>query len=246
MTLALALAAAATLGAGPPSFTEAGAAVPRVALSVSPARVALTAPASRTIEVRNVGAERVTVDVVRKPIDRRTAANWLTVSPSRLVLGAGSRALLTLRARAHDQGLAGDHRLRTLLIAEPARRGRVAVRIRLGVVVRIRVRGTLIRRTDLAALQVRRQGRTRIFSLSVVNRGNVTEELKNPATVALVHRGHLVARLRARAPRELLPGRRAVISARYDGRVRGWVTAIVTVRFLGGRTPVVHRYEVRL
>jgi hypothetical protein len=223
-----------------------GAAVHRVALSVSPARVALTAPASRTIEVRNVGAERVTVDVVRKPVDRRTAANWLTVTPSRLVLASGSRGRLTLRARAHGQGLAGDHRLRTLLIAEPVQRGRVAVRIRLGVAVRIRVPGTLTRRTDIVALRVRRAGRGRILSLAVVNRGNVTEELKNPATVALVHRGHLVARLRARAPRELLPGRRAVISARYDGRVRGWVTAIVTVRFLGGRTPVVHRYEVRL
>jgi hypothetical protein len=244
--LPLALAVAVTFAPGPASLAGAGAAAPRVALSVSPARVAVTAPASRTIEVRNVGADRVTVKVVPRPIDRRTAADWLSVRPSHLMLVPGAHARLTLRVRAHGPGLAGDHRLRTVLIAQPVQRGRVAVRIRLGVAVRVRVPGTLIRRTAVGAPQVRRQGRSRVLVVPIANRGNVTEDLRSPATVALVRAGAVVARLRARLPRELVPGRRLILAVRYDGSVRGPVTAVVTVRFAGGRSPIVRRYRIRL
>jgi hypothetical protein len=244
LTLAAAVAAAVTIA--PASFAEAGAAAPRVALSVSPARVALVAPASSTIDVRNVGADSVTVAAVRRAVDRRAAVDWLTITPSRLVLAPGSHALLTLRARAHGQALAGDHRLLALLIAEPLQPGRVAVRLRLGVAVRVRVPGVLFRRTEVGPLQVHRQRGARVLAVALANRGNVTEELRSPATVTLVRRRGVVARLPARVPRELLPGGRAVIRARYGGRVRGPVTAVVRVRFAGGRTPILRRYEVRL
>jgi hypothetical protein len=246
VNLPLTLAVAAALGAEPASLAEAGSAAPRVGLSVSPARVTLTAPASRTIEVRNVGRDRVTVEVIRKAVDRRAAVDWLSIRPSRLVLAPGGDAILTLRARAHAPGLAGDHRLRTLLVAQPVQRGRVAVRIRVGVAVRVRVPGALFRRTAVGALEVRRHGRSRVLVVAVANRGNVVEELRGPATVTLVRHGAVLARLRARVPRELLPGERALLAARYGGHLRGSMTAVVQVRFAGGRSPLVRRYRIRL
>ena len=148
--LVLALGAAAEAVGGGPS---------PVALSVSPARVVLVAPASRTIALRNVGTERVVVEVAPKSLDRSAATKrWLLVRPSRLVLRASSQALVTLRARANGVARPGDHQLRVLLVARPAGRSRVSVRIRLGVGVRVRMPGRIIRGLALRGVRVRRHG----------------------------------------------------------------------------------------
>ena len=104
MKSALALAGfAALVLASAPSAAGADADRPRVALSVSPARLALAAPGSRTIKLRNGGAERVVVDVTRRPLGPQPAAKTsLQIAPARLVLRSGESAILTLRASLPD------------------------------------------------------------------------------------------------------------------------------------------------
>ena len=246
--LRLVLTMASVLVIGPNSAAgAAGGGVPPVALSVSPARVELAAPASRTIELRNVGAEGMVVDVAPKSIDRSIRADaWLSVRPARLVLRSRSRAVITLRVRAHDGARPGDHQLRVLVVARPQRSSRVAVRVRLGVGVRVRMPGRLVRRVTVRAVRVRPHGPTRDLLVSVANCGNVTEQLGGRLTVTLVRRGRLVSRLRLRGPHELFPGAGTVIPLRYAGHVRGLVTAVVRVRFGGRLLLVERRYRLRL
>ena len=247
LTLALAVGTALALGTSSSAEAGAGAGRPPVALAVSPARVALVAPASRTIGVRNVGAERVVVDVARKSADRRRAAEkWLSIHPARLLLRAGSRALLTLRVRAHRQARPGDHQVLVLLIARPLDRTQVAVRMRLGVGVRVRIPGRIFRHLELRGLRVRLHRGALVLLVSVANRGNVTEQLRGRMTVTLLRSGRVVSRLRPRGPRVLFPGAHAVLAMRYAGRVRGLVTAVVKVRFDGRLRPLERRYRIRL
>jgi hypothetical protein len=248
MTLRLALALGSVLVLGPDSAAEAvRGGVPPVALSVSPARMALVAPASRTIEVRNVGSERVVVDLAPRSLDRLAAAKgWLSVRPARLIVPARSRAVVTLRARAKGLARPGDHHLLVLLVARPLTRSHVAVRVRLGVGIRIRLPGRIVRRLAVQGLRVRRRSHARELLLSVANRGNVTEQLGGRLTVTLVRGGRSVSRLRLGGLRELFPGRRATFAMRYSGGVRGLVTAVVRVRLAGPVRPVERRYRLRL
>lgn len=242
-----ALAIVGVLALGPSSAAATvGGGAPPVALSVSPARMALVAPGSRTIELRNVGAGTVVVDVAAKSVERPAATQWLSVRPARLVVRARSRAVLTLRARAHGRARPGDHQLLLLFVARPLERSRIGVRVRLGVGVRIRMPGRIVRRLAVRGLRVRRHGPARDVLVAVANRGNVTEQLGGRVTVTLVRSGRLVSRLRLRGLRELLPGARAVLRMRYAGRVRGLVTAVVKVRFGGRLRPVERRYRIRL
>jgi hypothetical protein len=179
-------------------------------------------------------------------VDRRTAKHWLSIRPTRLTLRSGSRALITLRVKAQRPARPGDHRLLMLAIARPIDRRRVAVRIRLGVRVRFRVPGRIVRRPVLAGLQVRRHGSGRMLVVSVANRGNVTEEVRGPLIVTLFRGGRIVSHLRAQVPRELYPGARTDVRLPYAGRVRGVVTAVVKVRFEGGKRPMLRRYRLRL
>jgi hypothetical protein len=234
--LALAIGTAAALPGG---------GGPGVALSVSPARLALVAPASRTLELRNGGSEQVVVEVARKSVDGRTAKGWLIIRPARIVLRAGSTAAVTIRATARA-AQAGDHRLLVLLIARPVQRGRVAVRVRLGVGLRIRVPGRIVRRLELRGLRVRPHGRVRDLLVTVTNRGNVTEQLRGQLTVSLARDGRIVSRLRPRRLRELLPGTQTVLALRYAGRLRGRVSAIVRVRLGAHRRALERRYRIRL
>src|SRR5207237_4136583 len=99
----------------------------------------------------------------------------------------------------------GDHHALVLLATRPVRRGVVALRTRVGVLVLVRVPGRIVRRLDVLALRVRRHGRGRLLELHVANRGNVTERLvRRCVTVSLVRRGRVRTTLAA-APRDLLP-----------------------------------------
>jgi hypothetical protein len=223
-----------------------GATGPPVALSVSPARVALVAPASRTIELRNVGSQRVAVDVARKSVDGRGAAiGWLTIRPARLVLRPGSEAVLILRARVGGGARPGDHQLRLLLIARPPDGSRLAVRLRLAIGVRVRVPGRILRRLDVRGVRVSRHAGRRVLLVSVANHGNVTEQVRGHLTVTLLRHGRFVSRLRPRRLRELAPATRAVVALPYTGRVRGLVTAVVRVRVGAGRS-LERRYRIRV
>jgi hypothetical protein len=245
---ALALAGLTALVlASAPSAEGAGADRPRVALSVSPARLALAAPGSRTIKLRNDGAERVAVDATRWTLDRQTAAKtWLQIVPAHLLLRSGESAILTLRARPPRRAEPGDHQVLVLLTTRPLRGGRVNVQVRLGVRVKVRVPGRTVRHLTLGRLSVQRRGNARLMFVSIANRGNVTVQLGGCVTASLVRRGRQLARLSPPRQRALLPGARAVLALRYSGRARGLLTAVVRVRLGPGVRAVERRYRIRL
>jgi hypothetical protein len=233
--------------ASAPSPAGAGADRPRVALSVSPARLALAAPGSRTIRLRNDGAERIVVDATRRTLDRKTAAKtWLQIVPARLSLRSGESAIVTLRVRPPRRAEPGDHDVLVLLTTRPLRGDRVNVQVRLGVRVRMVVPGRILRRLTLGGLRVQRRRDARFMFVSIANRGNVTVQLRGRVTALLVRRGQRLARLRPRARRALLPGARAVLALRYRGRARGLLTTVVQIRLGSGIRVVERRYRIRL
>jgi hypothetical protein len=230
-----------------PSAEGAGADRPRVALSVSPARLAVAAPGSRRINVRNDGAERVVVIVARRGAARQTAATaWLQIVPGRLVLPAGRSAVLTLRVRRLRGAEPGDHQALVLLTTRPPRGSRVALQVRLGVRVRVHMPGRIVRRLALGGVRVHRARGGRALLVSLANRGNVTVQLLDHVTASLFRRGERVARLSPLAPGALRPGARVLLALRYGGRVRGPVTAIVQVRIGPGLRAIERRYRIRL
>ena len=244
----LALAVFTVLMLAPTLSAEgAGASRPRVALSVSPAQLAVAAPSSRRINLRNDGAERVVVEVARRAVAPQTAAKeWLQVVPARLFLRPGKSAVLTLRVRLPRSAEPGDHHVLVLLTTRPLRGSRVTVHVRLGVHVKVRVPGRVVRHLALGGLRVHRSRAARFLFVSVANRGNVTLQLRGRVTASLFRRGRQVGRLNPPARRALLPGARALLRLRYAGRVRGPVTAVVQVQLGPGVRAVKRRYRIRL
>jgi hypothetical protein len=243
-----ALALVTALVLAPASSADgAGADRARVGLSVSPAQLAVAAPGSRRISLRNDGAEQVVVDVARRAVGPQTAAKeWLQVVPARLLLRPGKSAVLTLRVRLPRGAEPGDHSALVLLTTRPLRGSRVTLALRLGVRVKVHVPGQIVRHLALGSLRVRRAHGARFMFVSVANRGNVTLQLRGHVTAALFRRGQRVARLSPPARRALLPGARALLALRYGGRVRGRVTAVVRVRLGTGIRVVERRYRIRL
>lgn len=247
MRSALALGLTALVLAPAPSAEGADANRPRVALSVSPARLALAAPGSRTIKLRNDGVERVVVEATRRTLGRQRATKtWLQIVPTRLSLRPGESAILTLRVKQSRRAEPGDHQVLVLLTTRPLRSGRVNVQVRLGVRVRVVVPGRIVRRLTLGGLRVHRRHDERFMFVSIVNRGNVTVQLRGRVTAFLVRDGRQLARLSPAARRALLPGARAGLALRYRGRVRGRVTAVVQIRLGSGIRIVERRYRIHL
>jgi hypothetical protein len=230
-----------------PSAEGTGADLPRVALSVSPAQLAVTAPGSRRINLRNDGAERIVVESARRAVAGQTAAKeWLQVVPARFLLRPGKSAVLTLRVRPPRGAEPGNHHVLVLLTTHPPRSSRVTVHVRLGVRVEVRVPGRIVRRLAWGGLRIHRSRGARFLFVSVANRGNVTVQLRGRVTASLFRRGQQVARLSPPARRALLPGARALLELRYGGRVRGPVIAVVQVRLGPGVPAVKRRYRIRL
>jgi hypothetical protein len=243
---ALALAGLTALVlASAPSAEGAGVARPRVALSVSPARLVLAAPSSRAIKVRNDGAEQIVVDATRRTVGGQAVAKWLEIAPARVVLRSGETAMLTLRAGQPQRAEPGDHNVLVLLTTRPLDGGRVNVQVRLGVRIRMVVPGRIVRRLTLGGLRVHKRRDARFMVVAVANRGNVTVQLHNRVTTLLVRRGRRLARLNLHAQRALRPGARTFLALRYNGRVRGALTAVVRIR-LGPGIRVERRYRIRL
>ena len=233
--------------ASAPSAEGAGAGLPRIALSVSPAQLAFAAAGSRVIKLRNDGAERVVVDVKRRTVRGQTAAKtWLQIEPARLSLRSGETAILTLRAGPPRRAEPGRHQVLVLLTTRPLRGGRVNVQVRLGVRIRMVVPGRIVRHLTLGAVRVHRVRDARLMFVSVANRGNVTVQLRGHVTASLVRRGRQLVRLSHRARPTLLPGAHAVLALRYSGRLRGRVTVAVRIRLGSGRRVVERRYRIRL
>jgi hypothetical protein len=115
-----------------------------------------------------------------------------------------------------------------LLTTRPLGVHRVRLRLRVGIIVVLHVRGRIVRRLDARRLTVRRAGRAgRMLDLLLVNRGNVTERVGGDRLrLVLLRHGRAFATLRARR-RELLPRSAGIAEFAYRGRVRGNVLARV-------------------
>jgi hypothetical protein len=114
-----------------------------------------------------------------------------------------------------------------LLTTRPLGVKHVRVRLRVGVIVVLHVRGRAVRHLDPRALAVRRQGALRLLELRLVNHGNVDEELgKDGLRMSLLRDGRRLVTLRPRSG-ELLPHGSGIAVFPYRGRLRGPVLARV-------------------
>jgi hypothetical protein len=231
-----------------------------VALTAVPAHVALDGTGSATVRVRNSGTRRVAVDVAQAGFaldlrgrprvvdgrDGRSAVGWLTLQPTHFTLGPRAAASLVVSARVPEHAEPGDHDALVLLTTRPVAGARVAVRLRLGVVVVVRAPGTIVRRLELRRLRVVRRRGIRALELAVVNAGNVTEQLRHVrAVVRRARSGRAVATAAAR-PREVRPATRGLLEFRLRTRARGRFTARVVVPGESGRATIRRTFRVRL
>ena len=211
-----------------------------IALSASPLRLTLRGASASTITVRNPGRRPLVVDVSRAGLTRslrgrpqvrpgRGTAAWLRLRPRRLRIARGGEATLHVAAAPPPHAAPGDHPALVLLTTRPLGMRRVRLRLRVGVIVVLHVRGRIVRRLDARTLTVRRHGGLRLLDLLLVNRGNVTERLAaDGLRLELLRHGRLLATLRPRR-RELLPHRVGIAEFAYRGPVRGTVRARVEV-----------------
>ena len=232
--------AAVVLGAAAASIPGA-AAGGGIGLSASPLRLTLRGASAAAITVRNPGRRPLLVDVSRagfarslhgKPRVRpaRGTAAWLRLRPRRVRIGPGAKATLHVVARPSRRASPGDHPALVLLTTRPLGVRRVRVRLRVGVIVVLHVRGRIVRRLDARGLTVRRAGARRLLELLLVNRGNVTERLGGDRLRLVLRRhGRTLATLRPRR-RELLPRSAGIAEFAYRGHVRGNVLARIELQ----------------
>jgi hypothetical protein len=239
--------AALVLGAAATSIP--GAAAGRgIALSASPLSLTLKGASTAAITVRNPSRRMLLVDVSRAGLARslrgkarvrpaRGAAAWLRLRPRRFRIAAGANATLHVRAAPARHAPPGDHPALVLLTTRPVGVHRVRLRLRVGVIVVLHVRGRIVRRLEARRLTVRRTGARRVLELLLVNRGNVTEQLRGGRVrLVLLRGGRPLATLRPR-PWELLPHTTGLAEFRYRGGVRGNVLARVELRPAGSGRP---------
>jgi len=233
------LGAAATIAAA--LIPSAAAGVPAAALGVSPLRLELKGASAAAITVRNPGLRPLIVTVTRagfartlhgkpriKPV--RGAAGWLRARPRRLRLAPHATASIRLTANPPAVASPGDHPALVLLSTQPPADKKVHVLLRVGVVVLVRVPGTVVHDLVPRALSVRREGGTRLFSLRLANRGNVAERVGGTRLeLVLTRHEKRLATLRARLV-DLLPHSAGIAQFAYRGALRGHVLATVVLR----------------
>jgi hypothetical protein len=250
-TAVLGLAAAPAVLLLAPAAAGAGSARAPVSLAASPSRVTMVGSGRTEVRLTNAGIKPVEVEMSRATFaldlrgrprivprgrGRNDAAGWLTVRPRKIALRSRATGSLTISSSVPRGVRPGDHGALVLLTTRPIRGARVAVRMRLGVVVVVRAPGRVARRLELRRLRVRRVRSSRVLELYVANRGNVTEVLhRGRVTITLRRGGRILARLHT-APRELLPRTTGIAQARYAGRARGRATALVELSYDAGRT----------
>jgi hypothetical protein len=242
-----------------PASAGAGAARPALALTATPAHLALAGTDRATVRVANAGARAVVVDVGRAgfSLDLRgrprvgprrhgtVAAGWLAVSPARFVLPPGTSRLLTVASRLPSRAEPGDHDALLLLATRPVRGVGVAVRVRIGVVVVVRAPGRVVRRVVVRRLRVRRGPHARVLELVLANLGNVTESFVRGAIRVTLRPGALGLTLRG-APRELRPRTKGVVRFQLPRRLHGLATARVAVATSHGGPALARTIRLRL
>jgi hypothetical protein len=246
-----------------PAAAGASAVRPPVALTAVPARLTLQGSAQAAVRIRNSGTTRVVLDVTRAGFaldvrgrpkiarrgGARSAATWLVLRPRHLALRPGGSGSLVIESQVPSDAEPGDHDALVLLVSRPRADARVAVRMRLGIVIVVRVPGRVERRLRLGPLRVARSGRLRMLELVVANRGNVTESIeRGRALVSLAKDGRRFGTLGA-ASRRFRPRTSGILQFRYRGARHGWVTAGVVISGepgKPGRSVVRRRYRIRL
>ena len=208
----------------------------------------------------NSGTKRVAVDVSRAGFaldlrgrprivgsrSARSAAGWLTLRPAHFTIGPRSTASLVVAAKLPRGAEPGDHDALALLRTRPVASGRVAVRLRLGVVVVVRAPGEIVRRLELRRLHPVRRGRATVLECTVVNLGNVTESLRGArAVLAKLKNGREIAA--ASAPtRDLRPRTGGIFAFRFRRTLHGPMTARVVIPADGSRGRLQRKYWIRL
>ena len=239
MIVAVTLAAAALSMGG-------GSAPAPVALSVSPSHLALSPGGQATIHVRAVSDRRLLLraSIAGLALDgrgrpqiggSRDAAAWLTLQPRSTYAGRDGASFVVTSRRAAG-ARPGDHTAIVLLTATaPAAKG-IAVAMRIGLVVTVRVGGRSIRRVEIVAARTgAAPGGGSLVAVTVANQGERIESIGGEhLAVTLVRRGRIIGRFRV-AQRELLPHTRAVVAFRTGPVVRGPVVARVAIVRPDGR-----------
>ena len=210
------------------------AAPPPVALTATPAHVALAGAAVQAITVANPGRTVAIVEVrlagfaldVRgrpRVVAQRDRSVVLSIAPTRFALAPGaSGTVLVASTVLHAAGV-GDHVGLVLFTTEPRGSAGVGVRMQVGVPVTIRVPGVIRRRVVLEGTQAVRH----VLELRFRNTGNVTTTIgARRFRIELRRGGRTLAVLRARK-RELLPGARSIVDVRLPRGIRGRVRATV-------------------
>ena len=227
-----------------PASAGAGPSRPALALTATPAHVALVGAARQVIRVANRGTEPLVVDAVPagftlglrgvprillRGVAARRAASWVRIRPARIVLGGGASIELGVTSTPPRVATPGDHAALVLLTTRAPPGAPVGVCLRIGITVVVHVPGRTRHALVLRALRVRRIADRGVLRLVVANAGNVVESWRRGGVeVSLVARGRVVAQLHSRA-RELLPHSTGVVEVVYRGGVRGRVSARVTV-----------------
>ena len=214
---------------------------PAAALGVSPLRLELKGASTAPIIVQNPGARPLVVTVSRAGFARtlhgkprikaaRGAAEWLRVVPHRRRLAPHATRRFWVTAQPPAGARPGDHPALVLFATRPPADTKVHVLLRVGVVVLVRVPGTIVHRLVPQALSARRKGRARLLSLRLANLGNVAERLgASRLHLVLTQRGARAKTLRAHR-QELLPHSVGIAQFVYRGRLRGPVMARVVLR----------------
>jgi hypothetical protein len=239
---------------------SAGAPARPLALTAAPTRLGFSGTGRSTVRIRNPGQKRIAVDVARAGFaldlrgrprivggnGARSAARWLTWHPAHFMLAPHSSRQLVVSASVPPRAAPGDHDALVLLTSRPVARGRVSVRLRLGVVVVVRAPGTVVRRLRLGPLRPARRSGNRALDLVVVNAGNVTEQLRHArVVVSSLSKNRRLAAVAA-AARELRPRTRGVVEFRLPTPAHGRVTARIVIPAEPGRAVIRRTYRIRV
>jgi hypothetical protein len=228
----LCLAALACLHA--PVWAGAWSVRPPVSLVASPAHVSLAGAARQVVTVTSSGTQAVAAEIVKagygldlrgRPRVLRPRSSWIAVRPRRLTLEPGGHASILVVSSPPRRAQPGDHPELVLLTTRPVRSAALAVRMRLGVVVVVRVAGRIVRRLEPVRVRIR----PRRLELLIANRGNVTETIARRCITVTVRRSSLVLARLHPAPRSILPHTRGLLELPFRRPGRGRLSVAVAL-----------------
>ena len=217
------------------------AAPPPVALTATPAHVALAGAAVQAITVANPGKTVAVVqarlagfalDLHGRPrvVAQRDRAVVLSVAPKRLALAPGATGTVLVASTVSRGAGVGDHVGLVLLTTQPGGGAGVGVRMQIGVPVTIRVSGAVRRHVVFDGLRLAKG----VLELRFHNTGNVTALIGvRRFRIELRRSGRVLATLHVRS-RELLPGARSVVDVRLPLRLHGRMRAVIEADDGGG------------